>query len=75
MVIRHSNIWMWLLFFATGLLLLKRFAQLSDPLEEVMSGVGIAIVFAFGCTYWWERWKKRQADRSSEAAVTSSDQA
>lgn len=74
MVFRHPNIWKWLPFIALGLMLVGDFAPISDSLDRIMSGGAIAILFAFSCAYFWEERRARQADQSSNAAISSSDQ-
>jgi hypothetical protein len=75
MVIRHLKVWAGLLALALGLLTLKLFAPLSDPLDRILSLVVIAIQLAYVCTYWWEdRRSKAKPDQSSSAAISSSDE-
>lgn len=74
MVTRHPKIWKWLLLIAVGTSLLRIFAPLSGPLDAVLTGVFLAIMLAWLCSYWWENRQERQADRPSDAAVSSSDQ-
>jgi len=75
LITRHPNIWAALLFGATGLILLGDFAPISDSLDEILSGAGMAIVLAFSITYFWQQWRARQADQSGSAAISSGDQA
>ncbi len=74
MVIRHPNIWKWLPFIALGLLLVSDFAPISDSLDQILTGVAIAIMLTFSGTYFWQERRSRQADQSNSAAISSKDQ-
>lgn len=74
MVSRHMKTWTGLLAFAAGLLWLNLFAPLSDALDKVLSGMATAIMLAYVCSHWWEGRRERQANQSSNAAISSSDQ-
>jgi pilus assembly protein TadC len=71
---RHPNIWKWLPFIALGLMLVGDFAPISDSLDEILSGMAIAILFAFYVTYFWQERRTRQADQANSAAVSTRDQ-
>jgi hypothetical protein len=70
----YPKIWKLLPFVAVGLLLVEDFAPVSDSLDEILSGLAIAILFAFSVTYFWQERRTRRADQSSSAATSSSDQ-
>ena len=71
---RHPNIWKWLPIFAVGLMALGAFAPLADPPSRIVSGVGVGLFGLYVGANWWEDRRKRQADQSSSAAISSSDQ-
>lgn len=66
--------WKWLPLIALGLMLVGDFAPVSDSLDRIFSGVAIAILLAFSGIYFWQERRTRQADHSSSAAISSSDQ-
>jgi hypothetical protein len=70
----YPNIWKWLPFIALGLMLVRDFAPISDSLDEILTGVAIAILLAFSGTYFWQERRARQADQSNGAAISSGDQ-
>lgn len=74
MVSKHPNIWKWLLYFAVGLALLGAFGPLSDPLGRISTVVGAALLLVYYAIRAWEDRRERQADQSSSAATSSSDQ-
>jgi protein-S-isoprenylcysteine O-methyltransferase Ste14 len=74
MVTRPPKILKWLSLFAAGLLLLGAFAPISDPLDRILSGVGTMLLLVYLAIAWWENRRARQADQSSSAAISSSDQ-
>jgi hypothetical protein len=71
---RHPNIWKWLPFIALGLMLVGDFAPVSNSLDEILSGMAFAILFAFSVTYFWQERRTRRADQSNGAAISSGDQ-
>jgi hypothetical protein len=74
MVSRHPNIWKCLAFIPLGLMLVSDFAPISDSLDEILTGVAIAILMAFSGAYFWQERRARQADQSNSAAISSKDQ-
>jgi hypothetical protein len=74
MVSRHPNIWKWLPIFACGLMALGAFAPLADPEGRIVYGVGLGLFAVYIGASRWEDRRKRQADQSSSAAISSSDQ-
>ncbi len=62
MVSRHLNIWKWFPFVALGLMLVRDFASVSDSLDEILSGLAIAILLIFSASYYWQERRERQAD-------------
>ena len=74
MVYRPSKILAWLPLVAIALLGLGAFASVSDPWDRVLTGVGSALILAHLGIDWWEKRRARQADQSSSAAMSSSDQ-
>ncbi len=74
MVSRHPNIWKWLPVCAAGLMLLGSFAPLADPQARIVYGVGVGLFGLYLGTNWWENRRKRQADQSNSAAISSKDQ-
>jgi hypothetical protein len=73
MISRHPNIWKSLPFITLGLLLVDDFVPISDPLDEILTGVAIAILLAFSCIHFWQERGARQTDQSS-AAISSKDE-
>lgn len=61
---RHPNIWKWFPFIALALLLVGDFAPVSDSLDEVLSGMAIAILLTFFGTYFWQERREQQADQA-----------
>jgi hypothetical protein len=74
MVRRLLNPWTFLLALAFGLLSLGTLAPISDLLDKVLSWVAIAILLVYVGVPMWEYHRERQADQSSSAAISSSDQ-
>jgi nicotinamide riboside transporter PnuC len=74
MTSRYLNIWKWLLFIASGLILARLVAPISDSLDEVLLGVAIAIQMTFYGIYFWQERRGRRADQSRSAAISSRDQ-
>jgi hypothetical protein len=61
-------------FTSLALLLIRDFAQISDSLNEILLGVAIAIQLVFSAIYFWHQRRARQANRSSAASASFSDQ-
>lgn len=59
---------------ALGLLSLGTLAPISDLWDKVFSWVAFAILLAYVSIPMWEYHHARQADQSSSAAISSSDQ-
>jgi hypothetical protein len=74
MVSKRPNIWKWLPLIALGLMALGAFAPLADPQARIVYGVGVGLLGLYVGTNWWGDRRKRQADQSSSAAISSSDQ-
>jgi predicted negative regulator of RcsB-dependent stress response len=70
----HLNIWTLLLPLAFGLLSLGTLAPISDLLDKVLSWVAVAIMLVWVGVPMWEYHREREADQSSSAAISSSDQ-
>jgi hypothetical protein len=52
----------------------RLFAPLSGVWDKILGGAALAIWLAYIAAYIWEDFRKRQADQSSSAAISSSDQ-
>ena len=59
---------------ALGLLSVGTLAPISDLLDKALSWVAFAILLAYVGVPMWEYHRKQQADQSSNAAISSSDQ-
>jgi predicted negative regulator of RcsB-dependent stress response len=59
---------------ALGLLSLGTLAPISDLWDKVFSWIAIAILLAYVGVPMWKYHRERQADQSSSAAISSSDQ-
>lgn len=55
-------------------MLVRDFAPISDSLDEILTGVAIAILLTFSGAYFWQERRVRQADQSNSAAISSGDQ-
>lgn len=74
MIRRYLNSWALLPALALGLLSLGTLAPISDLLDKVFSWVAIAILLVYVGVPMWEYHREQQADQSSNAAISSSDQ-
>jgi endonuclease/exonuclease/phosphatase (EEP) superfamily protein YafD len=59
---------------ALGLLSLGTLAPISDLWDKVFSWIAISIMLVYVGVPMWEYHRERQADQSSSAATSSSDQ-
>jgi hypothetical protein len=59
---------------ALGLLSVGTLAPISDLLDKALSWVAFAILLAYVGIPMWEYHRVQQADQSSSAAISSSDQ-
>jgi len=73
MISSYLRIWKWLWLVAVGLVLLGAFGPLSDPWDRISLGVGCVLSLTHYGAEWWDQ-RKRRADQSSRAAISSSDQ-
>jgi hypothetical protein len=75
MVRKLLNSWAFLPVIALALLSLGTLAPISDLWDKVFSWVAIAILLLYVSIPTREYHRARQADQSSSAAISSSDQA
>ena len=73
-MIRRLLDWMLLPALALGMLSLGTLAPISDPLDKALSWVAFALLLVYVGVPMWEYHRERQADQSSSAAISSSDQ-
>lgn len=73
MIRARSRYWNWLAWFLIGVSLFILLAPLSDGVGRIVSGVLAVSSFTFLGIGWWEDRRKR-ADRSGGAAISSNDQ-
>ncbi len=66
--------WKWLQLSALALMLLAAFASLPEPLDSISSVLGAVLSLAYVGLSSWEDRRERQANQSSSAAISSSDQ-
>jgi|SRR5215203_412139 len=71
---RLLDSWTLLPVLALGLLSLGTLAPISDLWDKVFSWIAIAIMLAYLGSPFWEYHRERQADHSSGAPISSSDQ-
>jgi hypothetical protein len=50
------------------------FAPISDPVDKILTGVASVLSLVYVGAVTWEERRERQADQSSDAAISSSDQ-
>jgi hypothetical protein len=74
MLPERQNVWKFLPVIALGLILVRKIAPVSDSLDEVLSGLTMAMMLIFSGSYFWQERRKRQAEQPSGAAVSPSDQ-
>lgn len=74
MAISHPNTWKWLPLIALGLMLVSDFAPVPDSLDDILTGVAIAVLLILSGSYYWQQLRERHANQSDSAAISSSDQ-